>query len=303
MERGLVASSGQDPDSGIGIPLGRQNTGRPCRLFHAATIATSKRPGHILKRGKKPLTHQQAAQLAEYLRQIAVHTRPDDAVLRFTIILAVANIVLAFFAFLTFAATAYMAWKTAQLAQETVDASVVADIHHQESQSGLVVWLGDRRITFLNDKIVIGGYLVNVGPGAATTITISIQGPDEEHDTNLGVFVTSLASGDAYPPIALTSAGVPQRRDYLWEFGLPQGIIRDTILNEGLRFKVKYYTVFGRERRTWYPVGGRHADAQGTHLQYFQEFIELNRDQRLASLLPTSSITPYPDPAYTPRSV
>lgn len=222
------------------------------------------------------MSHHQAAALVQYLHEVAINTQPDSRAQLVSLLLAVGT-------FLTFAATAFMAWKTAELAKDTVNASVLADIHHQESQSGLVVWLGDRHIDFVSDAIVIRGYLANVGPGTATNISIGIKGP-EANDTYIGVFIPTLSSGSEFPPSKVLEKGVADRDGPLWTFGLAGGQPRETLLAQGCQFTVQYSTIFERQRKTMYPVGSKHTDQSGTHLQYIQEFIDLNRDARVLKL-------------------
>lgn len=222
------------------------------------------------------MTNQQVSSIVDSIHQIAVHTQPDIASAEINFALAVGTL-------LTFIATAFMAVKTAALAKETVRATTLADIHHQESQSGLVIWMGDRRIDFAPEKIVIYGYIANVGEGAATTISISIQGPNEERDINLGVFMPTLAAGQEYPPAMLGESTTAKRQAHLWVFPMQTSPMRDQLLDQGARFKITYYTIFSRKRCSWYPVGGKSSDDTGTHLQYIQEFIELNRDERIAT--------------------
>jgi len=224
------------------------------------------------------ITSQQAKTLIDYLHQIVANTTPDDVSLRINTVLAAGT-------FLTFVATAFMAWKTSELAKDTVASSVVADIHHQESQSGIVVWLGDRSIRFDATGIRVGGYLANVGPGAAKDITIGIQGPNEETDTHIVVFIPTLAPGAEYPPLETSSSGVPMRQGHLWLFGLPPGKARDEIASQGTHFKIKYATIFERRRTTWYPSGGRSTNGDDINFTYIQEFFDLNRDERLGVLL------------------
>jgi hypothetical protein len=92
-------------------------------------------------------------------------------------------------------ATFIVAKKTAKLARETLDAATLADIHHQESQSAVVIWSDDRRdrmISFRDDGIHIRGFLANVGFGPASTVCISLQCDQTPRQT--GVYVQSLAA-------------------------------------------------------------------------------------------------------------
>lgn len=185
------------------------------------------------------------------------------------------NRALAVGTFLTFLATAYMAWQTALVANDTLDASILADIHHQESQSGLVIWSGRRHIDFNDEGIFISGFLKNVGAGAATSIMISIRGNDPT-PRNIGVFLPSLAAGEEYPPSDV-------RGDLLWVFRIMPSQDRDEILNGATVF-IEYLTIFERRRVTRYPVSGRSGANSNASLDYIQELIDLNRDDRVVSL-------------------
>lgn len=204
------------------------------------------------------------AQLVAALQQIAQHLTPDP----WSKWLAIGT-------FSTFAATAVMAWKTAQLAKDTVDAAVIADIHHQESQSGFVIWNGLRRIDFSGDGIAVRGYLKNVGPGAALSVTIWIIGPGDP-PTTTGVSVGSLGSGAEFPADRQQPFGV------LWN--LPMGDSPQRKALENPSFQVSYDTIYDRKRTTRYPLGSISTDNAGTHYGYTQEFIDLNRDPRIADL-------------------
>jgi hypothetical protein len=212
------------------------------------------------------MTPSNFGQAISALQAVSDHLQPDPW-----------NKWLAIGTFLTFAATAVMAWKTWQLAKETVDGTVIADIHHQESQSGLVIWTGKRIVEFVQDSVIIRGYLINVGPGAATTVAINLTGTNPP--INLGVFVDSLATGAEFPK---------NRQDEntpMWVFPLGHGAAaRAQLLEQDPSFRVSYSTIYDRQRVTTYPVGGRTNDAAGARLQYIQEFINLNRDERISSI-------------------
>lgn len=170
-----------------------------------------------------------------------------------------------------------MAWKTWQLAKETVDAAVIADIHHQESQSGLVIWTGNRIIEVVQDSVIIRGYLINVGAGAATTVAINLTGINPP--INLGVFVDSLATGAEFPK------NRQNENTPMWVFPLGHGAVaRAQLLAQNPSLRVSYSTIYDRQRVTTYPVGGRTNDAVGARLQYIQEFIDLNRDKRISDI-------------------
>lgn len=209
------------------------------------------------------MTAHEWTQAITALQRIADHLQPDPW-----------NRFLAIGTFLTFAATAYMAWKTSQLARDTLDASILADIHHKESQSGLIIWCGQRLIQFLPNVIVIRGNLINVGPGAATGVSISIFG--ENPSINWGTLVDSLAVGAQF-------AASPEE-DRLWTFMLREGEVRQKLLSQNPEFRISYKTIYDRERTTTYRIGGRTVDQSGTHFQYTEELIDLNRDERVASL-------------------
>jgi hypothetical protein len=166
-----------------------------------------------------------------------------------------------------------MAIKTAQLAKDTVNASILADIHHQESQAGLVIWTGNRTIQFRGDAAVIRGRLKNVGPGAATNASIAIVG--ENPEINLSVFVDSLASGAEFAQSA-------NEDGWLWMFNVSPAD-REKFLAQDPYFKISYSTIYDRQRITRYPVGSR-MNAAIVSFQYFQEFIDLDRDERVLKL-------------------
>jgi len=226
------------------------------------------------------VTHDEVARLILYLHQLAEHTTPDAAMLRWTIALAIANIIVAFGTLGTALATAIMAAKTASLARDTVNASILADIHHQEAQSGLVVWLGERLVVWDEKQVIVRGYLANVGPGTATNISIRLEGPN----ASTGIFRPTLASGAEYPP--LTGEEPAGYTRSLWTLSIPAGQARDPILSDGHpRVSIEYSTIFERQRRTWYSVNVRSGDTRNGSADYIQEFFDLNRDARLSDLL------------------
>jgi hypothetical protein len=86
-----------------------------------------------------------------------------------TLSLAAATVVSVFQARSVAKSTSDLAQETTKLAQETAKSSMLADIHHQESHSGLLLWIGPREIFFdkSNSTITIYGRIQNVGPGVA----------------------------------------------------------------------------------------------------------------------------------------
>ena len=175
-------------------------------------------------------------------------------------------------------ATFWVARKTATLARETLDASTLADIHHQESQSAVVIWSDDRpdrMISFRNDGIHIRGFLANVGFGPASSVSISLQCDKTPRQT--GIYLQSLAAGQRIAERPTDSQSV--RKD-LWHFPLPPGEIWDEFVEQMPAFIITYCTLFDRQRATRYIPGSRTKDEAGVHFLYVQELIELNRDDR-----------------------
>ena len=137
-----------------------------------------------------------------------------------TVVLAIATIALAVFTALMWWSTrsvalgtgalgretAALARETADLARETVAASALADRHHQETLTPLVV-LEDVYVDSPSGALRVQGIMRNVGPGIATDVRIWIGDVGEK------IQLGPLASSQAKPINCSVPVGndVPQK--------------------------------------------------------------------------------------------
>jgi hypothetical protein len=167
-----------------------------------------------------------------------------------------------------------MAAKTAALARDTVNASILADIHHQESQAPLIVWDGLRIINAYPEaatgvRLVMRGLVRNIGFGPAAWAELRITMSNGETITvRLGAF----AVGDTFPEVET-------------RVGYGQSPIVDRRIDNGVPVTVEifYRTAYGRERVSTYrePITSN----QETKYYFESDLVDLNRDERLAKMV------------------
>jgi hypothetical protein len=178
----------------------------------------------------------------------------------------------------TFGATAFMAWKTAALASETLDASIVADLHHQESQSGVLVWVHDSRtLTIFPSLMRMQGRIQNVGFGAALDVEVAVLNPEGPGPSPIVLFsISSMSTQDSRP---ITTSSSPNMDMYYDGEQLLEIAALEQIL-----LQIRYTTMFGISRTTTYRSNERVITRDSTSFQFRNEVIDLKRDPRLRAV-------------------
>jgi hypothetical protein len=243
-------------------------------------------------------------QLADFLAQarlIAEHTKPDPNVFSITVVLAFVTILTLVATLGMASATVRMANETSKIERDTADAALLADIHHQEALSGVVCWLGDRQIIQIKDRLVMCGYLANVGPGAAVGISIEVRGFNEgRFDGEMLIGSTSvptLPSGAEY--FVQVPMSNPSQRRIVLDCHVPVNLERR--LGDLPAVIIRYETIFERRRASIYPCNGGATASPNVALQFNQEWLGLNRERtelttrRDAPGYPRISTTTFPE--------
>jgi hypothetical protein len=226
------------------------------------------------------VTQHQVSQLVSALNAIASHTSPepyrpftDWGMFVATCAVFIATVGL-------FWATYRVAKRTADLADDTLNAAVLSDIHHQESQSGYVVWNGDRKLVFTpSGSLKIYGYIANMGPGAAGMITFAMH--CESTGTILPFLIVSLASGGEFYLAEAETTSLAEPIRMVRTFPVLAGpLLAEFLDGQMISIIITYRTIYNRERSTKYLLNTRASDDKGVNLTFWQEIINLNRDPR-----------------------